>query len=798
LKISVITPSYNSGNTIETAIRSVLAQDYKNYEHIVVDGASTDGTLDILKRYPHLIWISEPDRGQVHAMNKGLAMATGDIIVNLNADDQFLEGAFSAVLPLFQEGEEMVVGKVLVRSQKPGGVKEWVNDPKTDFASTIRHWEPNAFCVNPVGYFYRREIPAQVPFREESGTKHDLEFYLHATARFRIKKIDEILGVFNHSYDTQTGRDQLLPSYWQPETFHFLERLSEYLPEKERSNFHLDQERGYQLRRRWAALEAFEMGLAKDLIEKLEVVFLPEDEKECCVSRCGFVEYDRIGTRGDWIILVSNMGKVAGKAIYATLKSLTLEVLPAQVYHAYQINPATILAELPQCLPSQCGPPVSLALNRLFEQTKHYLKWKIIAGVRDPLSNALSSAFERCGNKIRLTDHLQMIFPLLEYSLTYFDRQYRDSLGIDIFDYEFDRKKRYSIVKTADLEILLYRFEDLPEIFPDAIEDFLGIPRLDLLQANAPEGKTYAAQYEQMKEQLQVDKAVLDKVYSSRLATHFYTEKEIDAFYRSWIPSRQKSGPKVELADYGLIYDIGLHEGQDTEFYLKKGFKVIAVDANPVMVEKARVKFNDYIMTGQLVVVNTGVVESVADELPPFYVNDRNSEWSSFSKEIAARDNSPYHIVTAPCTTLADLIMKYGAPHYIKIDIEGYDHIALKSLSRSEFRPRFLSAENGNMGMLDMMVSMGYDAFKYVQQNNVAQVRLPYPPREGKLAEHTFVPGASGPFGEETPGEWKTAHEIRKEISRVWDLETETKNPEHKDEIHGWFDLHARFRSNEI
>ncbi len=98
MKISVITPSYNSANTIETAIKSVLAQDYKNYEHIVVDGASTDGTLDILKRHPHLTWISEPDRGQVHAMNKGFAMATGDIIVNLNADDQFLQGAFSAVL----------------------------------------------------------------------------------------------------------------------------------------------------------------------------------------------------------------------------------------------------------------------------------------------------------------------------------------------------------------------------------------------------------------------------------------------------------------------------------------------------------------------------------------------------------------------------------------------------------------------------------------------------------------------------------------------------------------------------
>ena len=80
LKISVITPSLNSGAYIEEAIQSVLAQQYPNFEHIIVDGGSADETLEILRRYQHLKWISEPDRGQSHAMNKGFRMSSGDII----------------------------------------------------------------------------------------------------------------------------------------------------------------------------------------------------------------------------------------------------------------------------------------------------------------------------------------------------------------------------------------------------------------------------------------------------------------------------------------------------------------------------------------------------------------------------------------------------------------------------------------------------------------------------------------------------------------------------------------------
>jgi len=85
-RISIITPSCNQGKFIEKNIKSVLNQHYKNFEHIVIDGGSKDNTVAILKKYSHLKWVSEKDSGQSHAFNKGLKMATGQIIGWINSN----------------------------------------------------------------------------------------------------------------------------------------------------------------------------------------------------------------------------------------------------------------------------------------------------------------------------------------------------------------------------------------------------------------------------------------------------------------------------------------------------------------------------------------------------------------------------------------------------------------------------------------------------------------------------------------------------------------------------------------
>ena len=100
-RISIITPSYNSSSFIEDCIQSVLNQNYPNFEHIIIDGASTDGTVEILKKYLHLKWISEPDEGQSDALNKGFKMATGEIIGWCNSDDVYCKDTFTKVVDTF-------------------------------------------------------------------------------------------------------------------------------------------------------------------------------------------------------------------------------------------------------------------------------------------------------------------------------------------------------------------------------------------------------------------------------------------------------------------------------------------------------------------------------------------------------------------------------------------------------------------------------------------------------------------------------------------------------------------------
>lgn len=110
LKFSIVTPSFNQAEYIEETIQSIHAQGYPDLEHLVIDGGSTDGTLEILKRSEHgLHWISEPDEGQANAINKGFKRATGDIIAWLNSDDIYLPGTLRRVADFFARRPEVDV-----------------------------------------------------------------------------------------------------------------------------------------------------------------------------------------------------------------------------------------------------------------------------------------------------------------------------------------------------------------------------------------------------------------------------------------------------------------------------------------------------------------------------------------------------------------------------------------------------------------------------------------------------------------------------------------------------------------
>src|SRR6266852_3950433 len=117
-KLSIVTPSFNQGRFLEETIQSVLDQRYEPLEYIIIDGGSTDESLEVIRRYEkHLAyWISEKDRGQVDAINKGLKRTTGDIFAFINSDDVYLPGTFAAVAEYFENhsASEWVCGDTIM------------------------------------------------------------------------------------------------------------------------------------------------------------------------------------------------------------------------------------------------------------------------------------------------------------------------------------------------------------------------------------------------------------------------------------------------------------------------------------------------------------------------------------------------------------------------------------------------------------------------------------------------------------------------------------------------------------
>jgi glycosyltransferase involved in cell wall biosynthesis len=176
-KISIITPSYNQGRFIEETILSVLNQGYPNLEYVIIDGGSTDGTVDAIRRYEeHLAyWVSEKDRGQVHAINKGLRRVTGEIVAFINSDDVYLSGALSAVAAHFSErpGCQWVCGDTLMFGN--GHATSLIRAVVPRSAAHCLSW---SYKAPQPGHFWRRELIQTLGFDEQWPYDFDHDLYV--------------------------------------------------------------------------------------------------------------------------------------------------------------------------------------------------------------------------------------------------------------------------------------------------------------------------------------------------------------------------------------------------------------------------------------------------------------------------------------------------------------------------------------------------------------------------------------------------------------------------------------------
>lgn len=222
-KVSIVTASYNQAKFIEEAINSVVSQNYPNFEHIIFDNCSTDGTIDILKKYPHLVWVSEPDKCQSDALNKGFKKATGEFIGWLNADDLYLPSCFNSVIETFTGHPE---------SDIVFGDYRWV-DQKGDLIKVRRETDFDLFiykylhvpCFGSTATFFRRNI-----FKENNFINLNYDYAMDYELLLRLALKGHR---FSHS------RKVLADFRWHSECKSALNRKKQII-EKEKALFSLD------------------------------------------------------------------------------------------------------------------------------------------------------------------------------------------------------------------------------------------------------------------------------------------------------------------------------------------------------------------------------------------------------------------------------------------------------------------------------------------------------------------------------------------------------------------------------
>lgn len=264
-----------------------------------------------------------------------------------------------------------------------------------------------------------------------------------------------------------------------------------------------------------------------------------------------------------------------------------------------------------------------------------------------------------------------------------------------------------------------------------------------------------------------------------------------------------------------LIFDIGMNNGDDTAYYLHKGYKVVAVDADPAMVEEAKLRFREEIERDRVQILNVGIAPERGEQ--EFYISLQYSVWSSFDKANATKGGGEYRSLKVHCIRFIDLIDQFGIPYYVKIDIEGNDRCCLEDLESGRL-PRFISFEMSYADSdkdIDLLSDLGYSHFKCIRQNDFSPITLKNMDREcsrreivdrlglvGKVINKIrfrkprdgiwrFQDGSSGMFGDDLPGEWLSRNEARAMWRKLHDTDLRVSAPG----LGEWFDIHACLRA---
>jgi cellulose synthase/poly-beta-1,6-N-acetylglucosamine synthase-like glycosyltransferase len=201
-RLSIVTPSYNQSQFIEETIRSVLLQGYPNLEYIIIDGGSTDDSREIIKKYEQFLayWVSEKDRGQAHAVNKGILKSTGDILGWINSDDLYLKDTFRQIVRAFQRYPATIfVHGDRILLNKDSQVTGW---------SVLPPFNPSryGYVICSESSFWRRYAMNLVGLlNEDLQFAMDLEFFCRLFTVGKFTKLNQFLGAFRCYPENKTS-----------------------------------------------------------------------------------------------------------------------------------------------------------------------------------------------------------------------------------------------------------------------------------------------------------------------------------------------------------------------------------------------------------------------------------------------------------------------------------------------------------------------------------------------------------------------------------------------------------------
>ena len=204
-RIAVVTPSYNTGKHIEAAIRSVLDQDYTDFDYIVMDGGSTDNTVDVLKSFgDRLRWVSQKDKGQGDAIHRGFGQTTGEILTWLNSDDTYAPGAFRAVAEFFAANPDvaLVYGNANYTDADGSLIAPCVH---VEPYNARRLFYYSDFIVQPTTFFRRSAYEAVGGIDTSLHFAMDYDLWLKIARRFKVAYLPRHLADFRWLFDNKTA-----------------------------------------------------------------------------------------------------------------------------------------------------------------------------------------------------------------------------------------------------------------------------------------------------------------------------------------------------------------------------------------------------------------------------------------------------------------------------------------------------------------------------------------------------------------------------------------------------------------